>query len=118
MRADWNYRIPDLAVTCEPNTQGGRRVPDPLLIIEFLSPSNAADTWDNVRNYATMPSVKEIVVVHTTRVLAEVLTRDANGHWPENAVETKATIAFASIALDLPMSEVYRLTWLEAQAAR
>ena len=86
VRADWNYRLPDLAVTCQPNVSGARDVPDPILLIELLSPSNAAETWDNVRNYTTLPSVKEIVVIWTTLRKANVLLRDKDGNWPENPV--------------------------------
>src|SRR5260370_41603359 len=40
--ATTNMRIPDLAVTCTRNEAGRRAVPDPILIVEILSPSNEA----------------------------------------------------------------------------
>jgi Uma2 family endonuclease len=58
-------------------------LPDLIVLIEVLSPGNTSDTWDNVWAYATIPSVREIVVVHSTRVLAELLRRGPDGHWPE-----------------------------------
>ncbi len=44
MRANRNFRIPDLGVTCEADRKGERIVTEPMLLIEVLSPSNAADT--------------------------------------------------------------------------
>ena len=114
LRAQWNYRIPDLAVTCGRNEKGAREVPDPVVIIELLSPSNRAETWDNVRNYATLPSVSEIVVIDTESVSADLLARDDKGLWPANSVKVLAggVISLASISFDLPLNEVYQGTHL------
>ena len=114
VRADWNYRLPVLAVTYQPNVSGARDVPDPFLLVELLSPSNVAETWDNVRNYTTLPSVKEIVVIWTTLRKANVLLRDKDGNWPENPVEIedKGAVALASIGYALPIDEIYRSTHL------
>ncbi|MBI1980025.1 MAG: Uma2 family endonuclease [Methylocystis sp.] len=109
LRADWNFRIPDLGVTCAPNAPGVLTMPDPVLLIEVLSPGNANDTWDNVPHYASLPSVVEILIVHSTRIKAELLRRNANGEWPENpeVVDAAGVIHLASIGLDLPLAEVY-----------
>lgn len=78
-RAKWNFRQPDITATCKPNINGNKSIPDPTVVIEILSPSNASDTWDNVRNYMTVPSVREIAINHSTRVFAELLVRNADG---------------------------------------
>ena len=109
LRADWNYRIPDIVVTCTPNEQGMRDVPNPKLIIELLSPTNKTDTWDNVRNYVTLPSVEEIVLIETTRAEASILRRSAEGQWPKNPldIDRAGPIPLASIALEITMADVY-----------
>jgi Uma2 family endonuclease len=114
LRANWNYRVPDITVTCSQNTKGGHDVPDPIVIIELLAPSNKADTWDNVRNYTTGPSIKEIIIIDTQRVFADVLVRDDLGHWPDNALELTSggIIRFPSINLDLKLDDAYRGTYL------
>ena len=56
-------------------------------MIEILSPGNATDTWDNAWSYTTIPSVHEIVVVHSTRIFAELLRRGVDGNWPEELEE-------------------------------
>jgi Uma2 family endonuclease len=113
-RANWNFRIPDLAVTCARNEKGERAVPDPFILIELLSPSNRAETWDNVRNYITIPSVSEIVLIDTERVHADVFVRNAVGGFPDEpaVVEAGGLIKLASIAYDLPLDDAYRDTHL------
>src|SRR5437660_551274 len=46
-----NVRIPDLAVTCAPVRLGQATLPEPVLLIEILSPGNQAATWSNVWTY-------------------------------------------------------------------
>lgn len=113
-QAKWNFRIPDLAVTCARNKRGERAVPDPFILIELLSPSNKVATWENVRNYITLPSVSEIVIIDTERVRADVLVRDAKGSFPAEplVVEVGGMIPLASIGFELPLNEVYRGTYL------
>jgi Uma2 family endonuclease len=116
LRADWNHRIPELAVTCSANVAGTVMTPDPILIVEVLSPFNAQDTWSNVPLYASLPSVMEIVLVHSTAVRAEVLRRGQDGNWPPNPdiiAGLDATLLMPSIGLDLPLAAIYRNTHFE-----
>jgi Uma2 family endonuclease len=114
IRARDNRRVPDLAVTCTPDRQGDVALPDPLLLVEILSPSNAALTWDNVRAYTTIPSVREIVILQSARIEAEVLRRQEDGTWPADAdvVAAGAKLRLPSIGLDLPLDAVYAKTYL------
>jgi len=114
VRANWNYRIPEMAVTCSPNLAGVHMTPDPVLLIEILSPTNAADTYENVRAYSTLPTVQQILVVQSTRVGAELLTRGADGAWPANAdmIEAGGVLRLASIGLELALGEIYVGTYL------
>jgi Uma2 family endonuclease len=113
LRSNWNFRVPDLAVTCARNTPDVQVVPDPVILIEVLSPSNAGNTWDNVRNYATIPSVQEIVLFESTRVEAHI----ASGHWPENPelVKTGGIVPFTAVDFDMPIEDAYRNTFLSPQ---
>jgi hypothetical protein len=58
--------------------------------------------------------VREIVVVHSTRVLAEVLRRGEDGHWPEQPeqIGTGDTLRLHSIAVAFPLREAYAQTHL------
>jgi Uma2 family endonuclease len=114
VRANINLRVPDLGVTCTPDAPGQQTLPDPVLLIEILSPGNTADTWDNVWSYTTIPSVREIAVVHSTRILVELLRRGSDGHWPAEPEEIGPgdTLQLASIAFSCPLSAVYAQTHL------
>jgi Uma2 family endonuclease len=109
VRADINVRVPDVGVTCTRLAPGQQVWPDPILLIEVFSPGNAADTWENVWSYSTIPSVQEIAIVHSARVFGELLRRGADGHWPEETqkIEPGGTLSFESIGFSCPLSEVY-----------
>jgi Uma2 family endonuclease len=114
IRAHTNLRVPDLGITGTTDAPGQQTLPDPIVLIEVLSPGNATDTWDNVWAYTTIPSVREIVVVHSTRVLAEVVRRDPDGNWPAEPEEIgpDGTLRLESIAFACAMPEVYAQTHL------
>jgi Uma2 family endonuclease len=114
IRSHLNMRVPDLGITRTPDAPGQQALPDPIALIEVLSPGNASDTWDNVWAYTTIPSVREIAVVHSTRVLAELLRRDGDGHWPEEPEElgADATLRLESIGVAFPLREAYAQTHL------
>ncbi len=115
VESDSNFRIPDLAVTCEP-AEGGKDVKAPRLIGEVLSPSNAHITRQNVWAYATMPDLIEIVLLESTRIAAAVYTRSAIGSWPRTPREVAdgETLELISVGLSVPLRDLYRATTLAA----
>lgn len=114
VRADWNFRIPDVGVTCAPVQPGDRMLMEPRLLVEVLSPSNAADTYENIRAYATIPSIEELIVVHSTRIEIELLVKGVHNIWPANATTLRAgdALVLPSIGLTLPLTQVYEGTGL------
>jgi Uma2 family endonuclease len=114
VHARHNVRYPDLAVTCVGYQAEEQTVSDPVLIVEMLSPTNAAQTWANVWTYTTIPSVHEVLVVHTAAMAAELLRRLPDGTWPQEpqSLDAAATLRLESIALDLPLAALYRTTRL------
>jgi Uma2 family endonuclease len=114
VRASANLRILDLAITCVPNEATERALPDPVLIIEILSPSNEAETRQNVWAYASIPSVQEILLVRSTEIAAELLRRQAGGDWPAQPlmIEGGADIALDSIGFRAKLGDFYEDTHL------
>lgn len=108
-----NARAPDVSVTCAPITDS-KTFDDPVLIVEVMSPDNEDDTWESIRAVATLPTMREILVVQSTRVEAEVYLRDAKGAWPDDPVSVGpgGRIRLASIDLTIPVSEMYEGTHL------
>jgi Uma2 family endonuclease len=105
-------RVPDVGVTHAPVPVGQRTWPEPLLLIEILSPSNTSETWENVQSYCTIPSVQEIAVIDSTRIHAEVLRRGPDGQWLEALKMTGEgeTLSFESIGFACPLIAIYAET--------
>lgn len=111
-RADINFRIPDLGVSCAAEDLTSRTLAAPVLLVEVLSPSTERDTWANVWAYTTIPSVREILVLKLAHVAAELLRRQPDGSWPAETERLGAqdTLVLDSIGLSLPLAEVYART--------
>lgn len=108
-----NFRIPDLAVTCSDYTAEEATIADPILIVEILSMSNRAETWSNVWTYTTIPSVREILVLHTVAIAADLLRRKPDGSWPEEPEHIESgELALDSIGFRVALAELYRTTRL------
>lgn len=110
-QSDRNFMVPDIAVTCAASDITGKALHEPILLIEILSPSNHAETWRNVWAYLTIPTLREILVIRTTSVGVELLTRGDDDKWPERplAIAT-GTFMLSSIGLSLPVAALYRGT--------
>jgi Uma2 family endonuclease len=113
VRSDHNFRIPDLAVTCAPPALG-LMVPEPVLLIEILSPGNEAETRANIWTYTTIPTVREILAVHSTRIEAELLRRNEDASWPEepDTLAAADTLTLTSIGFVTNLAGLYRTTAL------
>ena len=114
MNAAQNYRIPDLGVTCVRDAERQFAMPDPILLVEVLSPSNKADTWSNIWAYGTLPSLIDVLIVHSTKVKVQLLSRGSDWTWPDDAVAfgRAVTVSLASIDLACPVEAIYAGTRL------
>jgi Uma2 family endonuclease len=110
-----NFRIPGLGVTCS-QAAAELAVPDPILLIEILSPSNETETWRNIWAYTTIPTVTEILAVRSTWIEAELLRRLPDGYWPKQAEVIRAgnTLTLASIGLSVELDAFYETSSLRA----
>jgi Uma2 family endonuclease len=110
---DHNFRIPDLGVTCSPLVPTQTILADPVLLVEILSPGNQPETWSNMWAYTTIPSVRELLVLHTSRIAAEILRRADDGNWPQRfEPASDGVLALASLGFQLPLAELYAGTGL------
>jgi Uma2 family endonuclease len=111
--ASENFRIPELAVTCTRYETEEYDVSNPVLIVEILSPSNRAETWKNVWSYTTIPSLREILILSSTAMRAELLRRGSDESWPasSSAIED-GDLTLDSIDFTVALAAIYRTTRL------
>jgi Uma2 family endonuclease len=109
MHPNANVRAPDIAVTCVPKSSNEKFFPDPVLIVEVLSPSNERETWESIWACVTIPAIQEVMVVDSERILVSVYTKDSAGAWPEEPqiVEAGGTIRLASIDAEIAILDIY-----------
>jgi len=112
-RVDRNFRIPDIAVSCSPLVPGEPALPDPVLLVEILSPSNPADTWINAWEYTTIPSVQEILVIRTDTIGAQLLRRNPDGRWPNVPLAAeRGELVLESVGFRVALDALFVGTWL------
>jgi Uma2 family endonuclease len=105
-----NVRVPDLAVVCRPASADRRLVSDPLLVIEILSPSNERETRSNVRAFCGIGSMREVVILHSQAMMAELLRRAPEGQWPgsfEVVEGPRAVLRLDSIGASFALADIY-----------
>lgn len=108
-----NVRVPDLGGICSPVFPGQATLPDPVLLVEIQSPSNQAERWSNVWTYTSIPSVQEILILHSARIRAELLRRLPDGGWPEQTDPIgDGDLVLTSIGFRVPMTDLYARTGL------
>ena len=114
VRARSNMRVPDVAITCSQIDAGQLALPDPLLVVEVLSPTNESETWENVWTYVSIPSVQEILVLRSASIAADLLRRRTDATWPEEPIQIRRdeTLRLECIGLTCPLAEFYIGTYL------
>ena len=114
-----NVRAPDIAVTCLPPTANERFFPDPVLIIEVLSPSNQRETYESISACATIPTLAEVAVIDSERVAAKVFRKSETDGWPLDGevIGPGDVLRLDSIGFAVPLAELYADTHLRQEGA-
>jgi hypothetical protein len=85
-------------------------VPEPILLVEILSPTNEIETWANIWAHTTIPTVMEILITSSTKIEAELLRRRDGGSWPETPARIAADtdLTLASFDYRVALKDVYK----------
>jgi Uma2 family endonuclease len=109
------YYHADLAVSCAPTSARTRGVPDPLLLVEIISPSTSAkELQEKLQDYRSLASVQEILLVSSSRHRVELHRRSGERWVVEDFVGLETSIGLESARLELRMSEIYEGVEVEA----
>ena len=112
------YRYPDLVVSCD----GGvslcnstyrdktalNAIQYPKLIIEVRSPSTEAlDRGDKFKEYRTLPSLEEYVLISSTQINVEIYRRGEGRLWLYTAYQPADLITLESVGFEFPIALLY-----------
>ncbi len=106
------YTYPDLTVVCgAPDFADGEfdTLVNPSLIIEILSPSTEPyDRIEKFKQYRAIDSLREYLMIASTKVMAELYRRQPDGDWLLRVVDTlDGEITLESCGCVLRLADVY-----------
>jgi Uma2 family endonuclease len=115
------YSYPDVTVVCgEPQFLDEQRdtLLNPNLIVEVLSPSTEAyDRGRRFKQYRSVESVSEYLLVSSEQIGAELFTRQPDGSWLLTAVSRlEDWLDLRSVGCRLAMADVYEKVELTESA--
>jgi Uma2 family endonuclease len=104
---DDSYYVADLGVTCGPAADTRQHLPEPVLIVEVLSPSTEEhDRGRKVPDYREIPSLQEILVVASRERRVELWRREGD-HWRVEDLIGEATLRLESCGASIPLAAIY-----------
>src|SRR5712691_2128170 len=112
--AGGSVRYPDVAVTCQPMADRDDIVPEPVLIIEVLSPNTErVDRGRKKLDYFATASVRQYAIVEQDERLVDLYTRTEAG-WINEVVAGDAVLNLSSVGAELRLDTIYEDTELDA----
>lgn len=108
------FAYPDVVVVCgnpELYDEEEDTILNPTLIIEILSKSTASyDRGEKFALYRQIPTLREYVLIDSTKIWAEVWSKNKEGLWTlvQETNKIEESIFLNSIELHLPLEDVYR----------
>jgi Uma2 family endonuclease len=113
-----NYMYPDVVVVeGKPFFEDEHRdiIVNPTLIIEVLSDSTEAfDRGDKFKSYREIKTLKEYILIRSTKKSIEQFYCDETGRWQFGDVITEGSLKLQSLPLELVLDEVYLNVVFEA----
>jgi Uma2 family endonuclease len=104
---DDSYYVADFGVSCGPAADTRQHLPEPVLIVEVLSPSTEDhDRGRKVPDYREIPSLEEILVVASQERRVELWRREGD-HWRVEDLIGEATVRLESCDTSIPLAAVY-----------
>ena len=112
--AGGSVRYPDISVTCQPMADRDDVVPEPVLVVEVLSPSTErVDRGRKKLDYFATASIRQYAIVEQDERLVDLYTRTEAG-WINEVVTGDAVLKLSSIGVELRLDTIYEDTELDA----
>jgi Uma2 family endonuclease len=111
--ANNSVRYPDLSVTCSPVRGSDDIVPEPVLVVEVISPSTEREDRGRKKfDYLATPSLRQYAIIEQEERRVDLYTRGDEG-WINEIVTGEATLNLSSLGITLELSALYQDTELD-----
>jgi len=102
-----SVRYPDVVVTCSPVDGSSDTLPNPVVVLEVLSPSTAAvDRLVKNEEYRNTPSIQRYIMPEQGRIGATMFARVGDA-WIGTVMLGDATVEMPEIDVAVPLAEFY-----------
>ncbi|MBI4748089.1 MAG: Uma2 family endonuclease [Acidobacteria bacterium] len=107
------YRYPDASVVCGKaifeNIQGIDVLVNPVLLVEIISPtSEKRDMERKLEIYQAIPSVKEYLVIYSTKRQVIQFIKQESGEWSRlETTDEQGVVELTSVGCRLEMTDIY-----------
>lgn len=119
--ANGRYRYPDASVACEPIAFEDAELDtllNPSVIAEVLSDTTQADDYgEKFRDYRSIPSFRDYLLIAQSEVWVEHYVRRENGLWTLRDAKAGDRITLVSCGVEIAVDELYLKVFPEAEAA-
>src|SRR5438105_3161128 len=116
--AESSVRYPDVVVTCSPVRGTDDIVPEPVLIIEVISPSTEREDRGRKKfDYFATPSIQQYAIVEQDARRVDLYTR-TGASWTDEIVEGNSVLKLPPIGVEISLDTVYEDTELDATRPR
>ncbi len=113
-----SVRYPDIVVTCEPVTGTDDIVPEPIIVIEVISPSTEREDRGRKKfDYFATPSIRQYAIIEQDERLIDLYTRTGD-RWSDEIVEGDAVLKLSSIGVAISLDTIYEDAELDASRRR
>lgn len=100
----------DIVISCTPIDAGADTIPDPVVIIEVLSPTTLEhDRGRKAPDYREVPSVQEIVLVSSEQRRVEIWRR-RGAKWELEDLIGDASLDLETVEASIPLAPIYAET--------
>jgi Uma2 family endonuclease len=112
--ANGTVRYPDVSITCRPIGDKDDTVPEPVLVVEVISPSTEREDRGRKKfDYFATPSIRQYAIVEQEERRVDLYTRGAEG-WVNEIVTGEQTLNLSSVGVALALVALYEDTELDA----
>ena len=113
-----SVRYPDVVVTCQPVDGTDDIVPEPIVVIEVISPSTEREDRGRKKfDYFATSSIRQYAIIEQDERLIDLYTRTGD-RWTDEIVEGDAVLKLSSIGVEINLDVIYEDTELDATRPR